>query len=122
MPSFVTVKFFANIEIFIGRKEITVALDDSKQQTIADVITEITRLEGKDLKSKLMDDHGRSRGAVRIVLNDKLLHRDPFETSVRSGDMIWVFPLAVGGSFRTSAPDRALSEWDLSRSISCYRF
>jgi molybdopterin converting factor small subunit len=99
------------MEVFIGKSEMTVTLDDSRQQTIGDIIAEITRLEGKDLKTKLMDEHGRSRGAARIVLNDKLLLTDPFETVVRSGDMIWIFPLAVGGSFRGRAPDGALPDW-----------
>jgi MoaD family protein len=97
MSIIVTVKFFANVEIFMGKREITVALDDSKPQTVRDIIAEITRLEGKDLKSRVMDEQGKSRATVRIVLNDKVLFQDPFETSVKNGDTILIFPLVAGG-------------------------
>jgi len=30
-------------------------------------------MEGKDLKNKVMDEQGKSRATVRVVLNDKLL-------------------------------------------------
>jgi MoaD family protein len=97
MSVVVTVKFLANVEIFMGKREMTVTLNDSNQQTVGDVITEISRLERKDLRNKVMDEEGKSRATVRIVLNDKLLLQDPFETSVKKGDTILIFPLLAGG-------------------------
>jgi len=93
----VTVKFLANVEIFMGKREVTVTLDGSKQQKVGDVIAEITRLENKDLKSKLMDEKGKSRTTVRIVLNDKLLLQDASQAHVKNGDTLLIFPLLAGG-------------------------
>ncbi len=93
----VTVKFLANVEIFMGKREMKVTFDNSKRQTVGDVVAEITKLEGKDLKRKVMDEQGKSRATVRIVLNDKLLFRDPFEAVVKNGDTILIFPLLAGG-------------------------
>lgn len=97
MSIVVTVKFLANVEIFMGKREMTVTLGDSRPQTVGDVIAEITKLEGKDLKNKVMDEQGKSRATVRVVLNEKLLFQDPFETSVKNGDTISIFPLLAGG-------------------------
>ena len=93
----VTVKFLANVEIFMGKREVTVTLDGSKQQKVGDVIAEITRLENKDLKSKLMDEKGKSRTTVRVVLNDRLLLQNASEAQVKNGDTILIFPLLAGG-------------------------
>jgi molybdopterin converting factor small subunit len=97
MSIVVSVKFLANVEIFMGKREMTVTFDGSKRQTVGDVIVEITKLEGKDLKNKVMDEQGKSRATVRVVLNDKLLFQDPFEASVKNGDTILIFPLLAGG-------------------------
>jgi molybdopterin converting factor small subunit len=93
----VTVRFFANVELFMGKKETALTLDDSNEPTVGDVIAEISRLEGKDLEGMVTDDQGKSRGAVRVVLNDKLLYRDPLQARVKNGDRISIFPLVVGG-------------------------
>jgi molybdopterin converting factor small subunit len=93
----VKIRFFANLEIFMEKKELALTLDDSRQHTVADVVTEISRLEGKDLKGMVMEEQGRPRGSVRIVLNDRLLLKDALETEVRDGDRILVFPLLGGG-------------------------
>jgi molybdopterin converting factor small subunit len=93
----VTVKFLANVELFMGKREVTVTLDGSKQQKVGDVIAEITRLENKDLKSKVMDEKGKSRTTVRIVLNDRLLLQDASKAQVRDGDTLLIFPLLAGG-------------------------
>jgi molybdopterin converting factor small subunit len=97
MSIIVTVKFLANVEIFMKKREMKVTLDGSKRQTVGDVIVEITKLEGKDLKNKVMDEQGKSRATVRVVLNDKLLFQDPFEATVKNGDTILIFPLLAGG-------------------------
>jgi len=97
MAIVVTVKFLANVEIFMGKREMKVTLDNSKQQTVGDVVAEVTKLEGRDLKGKVMDEQGKSRATVRIVLNDKLLFQDPFEAGVKNGDAILIFPLLAGG-------------------------
>ncbi len=97
MSIVVTAKFLANVEIFMGKREVKLRLDDSSKRTVGDVITEITKLEGKDLKSMVMDEQGNSRAMVRIVLNDRLLLQNPFEAPVKDGDMILIFPLLAGG-------------------------
>lgn len=93
----VKVRFFANLEIFMNKKELTMTLDDSREHTVGDILVEISRLEGKDLKGMVIGEHGRPRGSVRIVLNDKLLLKDAFETRVRDRDRILLFPLLGGG-------------------------
>jgi molybdopterin converting factor small subunit len=93
----VTVKFLANVEIFMGKREVTVTLDEGRQQTVGEVIAEITKMENKDLKGKLMDEKGKSRTTVRIVLNDKLLLQNASEAHVKNGDTLLIFPLLAGG-------------------------
>ena len=92
----VTVKFLANVEIFMGKREVTVTLDEGRQQTVGEVIAEITKIENKDLKSKLMDEKGKSRTTIRIVLNDKLLLQNASEAQVKNGDTLLIFPLLAG--------------------------
>jgi molybdopterin converting factor small subunit len=93
----VTVKFLANVEIFMGKREVTVTLDEGRKQTVGEVIAEITKIENKDLKSKLMDEKGKSRTTIRIVLNDKLLLQNASEAQVKNGDTLLIFPLLAGG-------------------------
>ena len=93
----VTVKFLANVEIFMGKREVTVTLDEGRKQTVGEVIAEITKIENKDLKSKLMDEKGKSRTTVRIVLNDKLLLQNASKAQVKNGDTLLIFPLLAGG-------------------------
>jgi len=93
----VTVKFLANVEIFMEKREVTVTLDEGRKQTVGEVIAEITKIENKDLKSKLMDEKGKSRTTVRIVLNDKLLLQNASEAQVKNGDTLLIFPLLAGG-------------------------
>jgi len=92
----VTVKFLANVEIFMGKREVTVTLDEGRKQTVGEVIAEITKIENKDLKSKLMDEKGKSRTTIRIVLNDKLLLQNASEAQVKNGDTLLIFPLLAG--------------------------
>ena len=92
-----TVKFLANVEIFMGKREVTVTLDEGRKQTVGEVIAQITKMENKDLKSKLMDEKGKSRTTVRIVLNDRLLLQDASEAQVKNGDTLLIFPLLAGG-------------------------
>lgn len=74
----------------------TVIVDSPNEPTVGDVISEVSRLVGKDLKG-MTDDHGRSLGALRIVLSDRLLLEKPLETKVKNGDTLLVFPLLGGG-------------------------
>ena len=96
-PVVVTVRFFANVQIFMGKTEVTVTMDNPNEPTIGDVISEVSRLVGKDLKGMAADEHGSSLGAVRIVLGDRLLLEKPLDTKVKNGDTILVFPLLGGG-------------------------
>ena len=75
----------------------TLTLDNSRQRTVGDVITEISRLENRDLKSKPIDEKGKSRTTVRIVLNDKLFLQNACEAQVRNGDTLLIFPQLAGG-------------------------
>jgi molybdopterin converting factor small subunit len=97
MSTTVTVKFFANVEILMGRKEVSLVFDDSKKPTVGDAIREVTKLGGKDLGSQVMDGSGKSLGRIRIVVNGELLHHEPFGVSIHDGDEILVFPLLAGG-------------------------
>ena len=92
-----TVKFLANVEIFMGKREVTVTLDEGRKQTVGEVIAEITKIENKDLKSKLMDEKGKSRTTIRILLNDKLLLQNASKAQVKNGDTLLIFPLLAGG-------------------------
>ena len=97
MSTTVTMKFFANIEILMGKKEVTLVFDDSKKLTVGDAIHEVSRLAGKGLCNLVMDESGKSRGRIRIVVNRELLLQDPFGVSIHDGDEILMFPLLAGG-------------------------
>lgn len=94
----VTVKFLANMGIFMGIRELNLELDDSKEYTIKDIIDYITQKTGKDLKSKIMDEKGQSTGRVRIVLNGRdIVSLSRFETKIADGDNISMFPALGAG-------------------------
>ncbi|WEU39828.1 MAG: MoaD family protein [Candidatus Odinarchaeum yellowstonii] len=94
----VTVKFLANMGIFMGIRELNLELDDGKEYTIKDIIERITRETGKDLKGKIMDERGQSTGRVRIVLNGRdIVSLSRFDTKVADGDNISMFPALGAG-------------------------
>jgi len=92
----VKIRFFANLEIFMDTKELMLTLDDSREHTVGDIVADIFRLHGKDLKG-MIKEHGRPGGSLRIVLNGTLLLSNVFETKVKDGDNILLFPLLGGG-------------------------
>ncbi len=94
----VTVKFLANMGIFMGIRELNLELDDGREYTIKDIIEYITQKTGKDLKGKIMDERGESTGRVRIVLNGRdIVSLSRFETKVADGDNISMFPALGAG-------------------------
>ena len=94
----VSVKFLANVKELMGREEITLDLDPSKQYTIKDVLREITASENKSLSTLLLEVRGKSRGTVRVVVNGKEIRSlDNSETIVQDGDRISIYPLLAGG-------------------------
>jgi molybdopterin converting factor small subunit len=97
LSKIVTVKFFANIEIAMGKKEMRLVFDDLEKLTVGHVVAEISKLERKDMGNLGIDENGKSRGTVRIAVNDELLLQDPFGVSVHDGDTILIFPLLAGG-------------------------
>jgi len=94
----VSVKFFANVKKLMGKSEIRLHIDPSKHISIKDILQEIARYENKELLPLLSDAEGVPLGAVRVVLNGKIVHSPgSFETTVQDGDKIAIFPLLAGG-------------------------
>lgn len=94
----ITVKFLANIGIFMGIKELTVQLDDGTEHTVRELIEKITEVTGKDLKGKVMDETGQSTGTVRIVVNGSNINwLSGFETKISEGDSVSMFPALGAG-------------------------
>lgn len=94
----VSVKFFANVRQLMGKDEITLNLNPSKSYSTRDILREITETEDKELSIMLIEVQGKSRGAVRVVVNGKEIHSlDGLETTVQNGDRITIFPLLGGG-------------------------
>ncbi|MEM2907120.1 MAG: hypothetical protein QW739_03470, partial [Candidatus Odinarchaeota archaeon] len=67
----ITVKFLANMGIFMGIRELNLELDEGKKYTVKDIIEKITQTTGKDVKGKVMDEKGQATGRVRIVVNGR---------------------------------------------------
>ena len=94
----VNVKFFANVRQLMGKDELTLELDPSKNYTVRDILQEIATSEDKELSTMLVTVQGGSRGAVRVIVNGREIHHlDGIETRVQDGDSITIFPLLAGG-------------------------
>ena len=94
----VKVRFSSNVKQLVGKDELALRLDPSKTYTIRDILEEITRLENKELSIMLIEEEGRSRGTVRVVVNGREIHYlEGLETKIRDGDSIAIFPLLAGG-------------------------
>ena len=94
----VHVRFFANVKQIMGKEGVTFNLDASKSYSIRDILKEIARSENKELSTMLIEVEGKSRGAVRIIVNGEEIHfLDGLETKVQDGDRITIFPLLAGG-------------------------
>jgi MoaD family protein len=94
----VSVKLFANVRTLMGKEEITLNLDPSRNYTIKDILQIITQSQKKELSTMLIEVEGKSRGAVRVLVNGEEIHSlDGSETTVQDGDRISIFPLLGGG-------------------------
>lgn len=94
----VQVRFFANVKQLMGKEGVTFNLDASKSYSIRDILKEIARSENKELSTMLVEVEGKSRGAVRIIVNGVGVHvLDGLKTKVQDGDLITIFPLLAGG-------------------------
>jgi molybdopterin synthase sulfur carrier subunit len=94
----VNVKFFSNVKHLVGKDEITLILDPSRKYTIKDVLQEITQSENKELSTMLIEVEGKTRGAVRVVVNgEEIQSLNGVETIIQDGDRITIFPLLAGG-------------------------
>jgi len=94
----ITVKFLANMGIFMGIREINMELEDGKEYTVRDIVEKITQTSGKDLKGKVMDETGQSTGRVRIIINGRdIVSLSKFDTKISDGDDISMFPALGAG-------------------------
>jgi molybdopterin converting factor small subunit len=93
----IRVKFLANVGIFMEIKEINLELNQINV-TIRDIIEEITKITGKDLKGKVMNEMGESTGRVRIIVNGKdIVSLQRFNTPILEKDEISMFPALGAG-------------------------
>ena len=82
----------------MGKDEVILELDTSKQHTIRDILREIALSEKKESSTMLVEVEGKSRGTVRVVVNGKEIHfLQGLETEIGDGDQITIFPLLAGG-------------------------
>lgn len=82
----------------MGKEEVSLDLDPSKTYSIGDIISEITKSEGDQLSTMLIEMRKKSRETVRIVVSGKEISSlDGLEAKVRDGDQITIFPLLAGG-------------------------
>ena len=94
----VRVKFFANVRQLMGKDELILNLDPSKTYNIRDILREVTQSENKDLSTMLLEVDGKSRGAVRILVNGEQIHSlIGLDTTIDDGAQITIFPLLGGG-------------------------
>ena len=82
----------------MGKEELKLDLDHSKRYSISDVLSEIARLENKELATLPIETRGIPLRAIRLVLNGNIIHSlKDLETEVQDGDRIAIFPLLAGG-------------------------
>lgn len=94
----VVVKFYANIALYMQKKEVNLTLDKSKNYTIGNIIDEVSRIENKNLRSKLINANGKRQLGIRILLNGvNVDFKEKMDTPVKDGDVISMFPLIGGG-------------------------
>jgi sulfur-carrier protein len=94
----VQVKFFANVQQWIGKEEIQLQLDPSGVYKVRDLLREIADREKMDLSALLKEDLDDSRAKVRVIINGKGIHTlDGLDTVIQDGDQIALFPLLGGG-------------------------
>ena len=94
----VTVRFFANVALFMGKKEVQLTLKDGKEFTVGEIIDEIDRIEGKNLRGELLGEGEKRQVGIRIVLNGSDVDfQEKTRTKVSDGDTVSIFPLLGGG-------------------------
>ncbi|MEM0445688.1 MAG: MoaD family protein [Nitrososphaerota archaeon] len=69
-----------------------------KAETIKDVIEELAKNYGPEIKRRLLDDEGRLRRYVNIYVNDQVLSHSQLDLKLEEGDEVLILPAVSGGS------------------------
>jgi molybdopterin converting factor small subunit len=84
----VFVKFSGYLRSILSKDEIK----------IRDLLSEIERLEGRNLSPIIIKPDGQSREVFKIALNGKVISgRTDLEVKIQDRDQVTIFPLNAGG-------------------------
>ena len=94
----VYVKISGHLSALFGKAEIRLNLAHISFSSIKDILSEIGRIEGKQISPIIRKADGDSRAVLNIVLNGKLISaRDGLEIKVHDGDHLTIVPFIAGG-------------------------
>lgn len=94
----VFVKFSGYLRSILSKDEIKIEIVPGKVEKIRDLLSEIERLEGRNLSPIIIKPDGQSREVFKIALNGKVISgRTDLEVKIQDRDQVTIFPLNAGG-------------------------
>ena len=91
----VTVRFFAALREIVGKKEETLEFENESGITVERVLSELTRLHGKEFADYVYDTRVKEfRGYLQMLVNEKSA---TMKTKLKDGDVLVIVPPVGGG-------------------------
>jgi len=91
----VTVRFFAALREIVGKKEETLEFPNEAKVTVNRVLTELTKLHGKEFADYVYDTKiSEVRGYLQLLVNEQSA---TLITKLKDGDVLVIVPPVGGG-------------------------
>jgi len=92
----IKVKFFTSLREITGKKEDEIQL--SSVITVKELLAHLSERYGKEFTQYLFDEKGKVRTYIQILINGRSLNAfQGFETKLKEGDTVAIFPPVGGG-------------------------
>lgn len=94
----VKVKFFGSLREFAKRKEIVLDIERHKSLVvIRDIVENLSEAINKELPQKIFDLWMRNSSLLILLNGINIRHLKEFDTPVKDGDEVAIFPPGAGG-------------------------